>query len=510
MRVLTHEQLLQSVRADKAIHEIWRQSRLSATVWERDCLPALRRYAEFVQLLPASEAHHHAHAGGLLSHTIEMLLAAMTWRNGHLLPAGAPIEVIDAQRDEWTYVVFFGALLHDIAKPMTDLRILWRARTMAEPTRWMPLAGSLPQVTQGRAGPEYLVEFAPKSTRDYSAHSRLAMMLLPGIAPASAMTFMARQPTAFEALNQYLTGQDKDSLLAQIIRKADRASTERALLSGSKARFGTATAVPLVDLLMQAIGAMLREGTTLPLNRSGAAGWAFDGSVWFVAKRLADAVRAWIKAHAPDEPVPGETKNDRLFDTWQEYGCIQRNPVTGQAVWYVTVHGQGSEGGEATDEEGQAPEQGAYEHSLTMLRFPLAKLYADAAHYPADMRGRIEVHARRKPGVAGEDAADSAPALDGPDALNGPVGAAVANDTAPAARNASSSPAQAPKRSGKAQGAKPKAEWAVREPAFNKPKAHAPAAPPQAPTEPPINPGRARARRDTAARGRRAVARRRR
>ena len=396
LRVLDHAELLRNVQADKATREIWRQSRVSAQIWERDFAPALHRYAEFVQLVPASEAHHHAHAGGLLSHTIEVTLAAMNWRNGHLLPAGAPIEVIDAQRDAWTYVVFFAALLHDIAKPMTDLRIQWQSSDMADPIRWLPLAGSLPQVTAGRVRPEYLIEFAPKSSRDYSAHSRLAMMLLPSIAPATALGFLARHPQAFEALNQYLTGQDKESLLAQIVRKADRASTERSLLSGSNARLPTATAVPLIDLLMEAIGSMLRQGA-LPLNRSGAAGWVHDGSIWFVAKRLADSVRDWIRTHAPDESVPGEAKNDRLFDAWQEYGCIRINPASGQAIWYATVHGSCDEAGDAEGNGQSVPkEPSSYQHSLTMLRFPLEKLYADPTQFPVEMRGHIEVQANRK------------------------------------------------------------------------------------------------------------------
>ncbi|MCR6480974.1 TraI domain-containing protein [Variovorax sp. ZS18.2.2] len=406
LRVLDAEQLLRCIQADKAIGEIWRQSRLSSEVWERDCLPALRNYAEFVQLAPASESHHHAHVGGLLSHTMEMVLAAMTWRNGHFLPAGKPIEAIDAQRDEWTYVVFFAALLHDVAKPMTDLRLSWRSTDMADALRWVPMAGSLSEVSRSRRNPEYLVEFAPKSQRDYSAHSRLAMMLLPRIAPASALSFMARQPEAFDALNRYLSGQDTESLLARIVRKADQASTQRALLTGSKARFSTSNSVPLVDLLMQAIGSMLRAGTSLPLNRTGAAGWIHNGSMWFVAKRLADAVRAWIKTHAPDEAVPGETKNDRFFDTWQEYGCIEPNPVSGQAIWYVTVHGRGAEESGATDDDASGGEddgdsgstdlaQGAYSHSLSMLRFPLSKLFDNPAAYPPAMRGHIEVHAKR-------------------------------------------------------------------------------------------------------------------
>lgn len=96
-----------------------------------------------------------------------------------------------------------------------------------------------------------------------------------------------------------------------------------------------------------------------------------------MAKRLADAVRSWIKQHAPDERIPGDSKNDRLFDTWHEYGCILVNPHTGQAIWYVTVWGDV----EHEDEAGQG-DGAAYSHSLSMLRFPLEKLYDDASQYP--------------------------------------------------------------------------------------------------------------------------------
>jgi len=54
----------------------------------------------------------------------------MTWRNGHFFPEAAPVEEVDAQRDEWTYVVFFAALLHDIGKIMTDLRVSWSCQDM--------------------------------------------------------------------------------------------------------------------------------------------------------------------------------------------------------------------------------------------------------------------------------------------------------------------------------------------------------------------------------------------
>ncbi|GEM_PF-657895 len=397
LRVLTSDQLLAVVRAEKAVDAMWRQSHQSREVWERDLLPALHRYAAFVQLMPASEAHHHAHAGGLLSHTIEMVLAALTWRNAMLLPGGSQIEEIDAQRDQWSYVVFFAALLHDIAKPMTDLRIQWRCDGMADSIRWTPAGGSLVQITARRAAAEYLVDFTPKSQRDYSAHGKLAQLLLPRIAPESALVFLAQTPAAMDALEQYLSGQDRESLVAQLVRRADQASTQRALLSGHKGRFPTSKSKPLIDLLMQAITSMLQAGTELPLNRSGGAAWVFEGAIWFVAKRLADSVREWIKRNEPDEAVPGDSKNDRLFDTWQDYGVIDLNPATGQAIWHVTVQGEASEA---------AADRGGYEHDLAMLRFPLAKVFSHESKYPAPMQGRLVLRQKRKD-EAGEGGASA-------------------------------------------------------------------------------------------------------
>lgn len=405
LRVLSAQELLQVVQAEHALREIWRKSRLSRPAFERDCLAAVHRYAEFVQLLPASEAHHHAHVGGLLTHTLEMLLAAMSWRNAHLLPENSPIEVIDAQRDEWTLVVFHAALLHDIGKVLTDLRITWRGKDM-DAVRWVPLAGALNDLAQGWTQAEYLVQFAPKVDRDYSGHSRTAMLLLQRIASPAALAILARQPQAFDALHHYLGGADTDSLLARIVRQADMASARHSLALGSRARFATSQAVPLVDLLMMSMKSMLRAGTVLPLNRSGAAGWVHEGAIWFVAKRLADAVREWIKKHEPEAGIPGEAKNDRLFDTWQEHGCILPNPHTGQAVWYVTVHGHalpdaevaldtGAAEDDARMAEQECPNPGAYSHSLTMLRFPLERLYEDPGQHPPAMHGTIEVHAKR-------------------------------------------------------------------------------------------------------------------
>ena len=374
-RVLSGEDLLQHCNAQATLAEIRRQSRLAPDVFDRDLRSALVAYAEFVQLAPASESHHHAHPGGLLAHTLEVILVALRLRNGYLLPLHAPTELIDQQRDHWTFAVFLAALLHDIGKIMTGLRLQVRDAPKAPIRRWLPLSGAL---TQSRAT-EYRIGFAPAAERDYLAHKKLALVLLQGIVTPNALAFLGRESLVLESLTQFLGAEDKPTdaaadgarALADIVKQADRHSVAHNLQHGPRDRFASATAVPLIERLMAAMRTLLAQGTALPLNRDGAAGWVFDGAIWFVAKRLADSVRAMLQKDGLDDGIPGPTKNDRLFDAWQDYGALEVNPATGQAIWYVEVAGDG------------------YAHRLAMLKFPLHKVFDDAARYPAPMLGTI-------------------------------------------------------------------------------------------------------------------------
>lgn len=422
LAVLTSDQLLQVTGAGQLLEHLERRSCLATPVFDRDLLPAVHRFAEFVQLMPASESHHHANVGGLLAHAMETTYHALVLRAGHLLPRNGGAEIVDAQRDYWTYAVFIAALLHDVGKPMTDLRVDMARPGASEPSRWLPLSGSLNECQ----AEQYAVKFAPKAERDYGSHAKLGTALMMRIVPASALSFMGRSPDVLQELTQYLAGEAKQGAIAEIVSKADQLSTKNNLEGGSRARFASARSVPLVEQLMSALQDMLRQGGVLPLNRDGAAGWVYDGAVWFVAKRLADAVREHIVARARDEAgIPGEAKNDRLFDCWQEYGQITPNPETKQAIWHVVVHGEDGDG---------------YSHSLSVLRFPLEKVWTDEpGAFPPPMSGRIEVVRKRRAevddGHGAEDAgratsADSA-AMEAP---TKPPSAAAVADGIPAPR----------------------------------------------------------------------------
>ena len=355
---------------------------LDHVLFTKDCLPVIHRAAEWVQLLPASESHHHAHPGGLMLHMMESVLHATRFREGVMLPVGAPVEEMPARKHRWTYGVFLAALLHDIGRPIADINVrIYRPGKTAE--KWHPLAGSMLEQNVS----QYTLDFEIRS-RNYELHKKLPIVLFQRLVPANVLAWLAEDAQLMSELTSYLSGDDEyKGALREIITRADSESVKVNLMQGPRTRFATAKSVPLIERLMQALRMMLEEQGRISLNRPGAQGFVYDDSIWFVSKRLADDVRSFLQERESSEGIPGKDKNDRLFDTWQEYGALIPTPEH-RAVWQATV---------SLDE--------GWEQPLTLLRFPLEKLYPSAARYPQAIRGKIIPAEKGAPPI--EDAEDA-------------------------------------------------------------------------------------------------------
>lgn len=373
LSVLSPDALTRHLGAQALIDAIRVKTGLAPANFEQDYGQTLHRFTAFAQLLPASESHHHAQPGGFLLHALETANIALHLRRTQVLPPGVAPEDIQRREHRWTFGVFLSALLHDVGKPLADLHVVI-AKCRSEAT-WSPLAGDMAACGAIR----YQVIFdaaahvstGQPGSRDYTAHQRLGVFLMQRLVPQSTLAWLAEDAELLAQLTAFLAGEDKTGALARIVIEADRESVRRNLLEGPRTRFARARAVPLIERLMEALRRMLAEGGRLPLNRPGAAGFVADGCIWFVSKRLADEVRAYLAAFESAAGIPGPEKNDRLFDVWQEYGALIPNPVTGGAIWWVRVRMEG------------------FDQVLTLLRFPLDRLYAEAERYPAGFAGQV-------------------------------------------------------------------------------------------------------------------------
>lgn len=321
----------------------------------------LHNFASFVQQLPASEAHHHRDAGGLLQHGLDTALKALTIRRGVLLPTGATSEHLANKQDVWTYATATAALLHDLGKPVVDQAVaLFDADGQAAGS-WNPLAGPIPATAAA-----YAVSFV--RGRRYRLHPRLPPLLVQFIVPPIGLEWITKDLDVFEAWLATISGGDSEFAgeLGQIIKQADGLSVAADL---APARAQTVTAGHAPRSLGERLAVALRhlvDSQAFPLNRPGAAGWVIGDDLWLVSKRVLDALRDQLAQDSGGGTAP---RNERLMDELQQHGIVMSNGD--RAIWAATV------------------ELAGWQQRLTLLRVPVARLWIDPASRPAAVVGRV-------------------------------------------------------------------------------------------------------------------------
>jgi integrating conjugative element relaxase (TIGR03760 family) len=366
IEIQSAQALLDATGTSALVEEIRTLLGLNPQNYEEDVLCVLHRYAEFVQLLPASESHHHAQPGGLLEHTLEVAVNALKIRQGYKLPLQAAVEDQIRLGAVWSYGILIAALLHDIGKPVSDVVVQLYGVDAAQPLlRWNGLAGSM--LDQSKVS-HYSVTFP--SNKSYAVHARLPITLIQSMLANRSRAWLATDPALFNELVQYLDGQPlAGSIISEIVSKADSLSVARNLKAGSRVRFSSSRTPPLIERLMGGLRALLIEGL-VPFNRPGAAAFVdADGEhIWLVAGTAANQVRDLLNSREQraGQSLGLPTDNARFFDTWSEYGALVIPPAEfGRgSVWWVRVEFEG------------------WQKILTMLKFPLNKLFADGQRPP--------------------------------------------------------------------------------------------------------------------------------
>lgn len=337
--------------------------------------PLFLHHADYCQELPASEAHHHCYPGGALRHGIEVALNAMKLRRKMLLPVGATAEELAAKQDRWTYAVVSAALFHDFGKPLTDLIVEMLDQDGKYLGTWRPWRGAMGE--QGCAA--YRMQY--RRDRRHGLHERVPAFHLHRLMPLPGLEWIAEDLDVFQEWSAAMVGLwDQAGAIGKIVQEADARSVAEDL-AGEHRQTPGARQKPLHQRLMTGLRYLLDQGE-LPLNARGAAGWVDRESLWLVSKRTLDALRE----HLEQEGHGGiPQRNDRLMDALQQSGCLI--PNDDKAIWHVRV---------IADSWPKAAE-------LTVLRFPLDKVWPDPTAAPAPFEGSVIVDGESEPAVGVDD-----------------------------------------------------------------------------------------------------------
>jgi hypothetical protein len=381
--VLSFVQLVELTQTQGLLSRIQSDSGLNALTWNELIQPVIERTAEFVQQLPASEADHHAQPGGLWIHMLEVAHHAVASRRGKQLPPHGDAEGRHEVLHIWTVGVLLGALLHDIGKPVSDLKVTLFSPANPNGQIWRAMLGAMPDIGAHAYAVDFPTAAERAATGGYEAHKRLSVTLLQRMLPARTQQWLHGDAGLVDTLIEHLSGDGvaapldgsssaKSNIITTLVKHAEMSSVSANKASGSRVRFASAQVVPMIELLMSALRRMLAEGS-LALNKPGSPGYVIGGDVWFYSKSLCDKLREYLTATDPERSKRLPTDNTRWFDELQAYGAIV--PNGDKAIWHVML-----------ELPGMKPDK-----PQTLIRFALAKLFASPERYPIDCGGTITV-----------------------------------------------------------------------------------------------------------------------
>ena len=345
--------LLATPRRQKLLEHIWQRTSVSRDQFATLYRAPLERYAELVQHFPASESHHHAYAGGMLDHGLEIVAYALKLRQSHLLPAGATPEAQAAQAEAWTAGIAYAALLHDIGKIAVDLHVEY-----ADGTVWHPWHGPLRRPYR----------FRYRTDREYRLHSAATGLLYARLLDPDIFDWLSGYPDLWAALLYVLAGQyEHAGTLGELVIQADQASVAQEL-GGDPGKALAAPRHALQRKLLDGLRYLLRE--EFKLNQPQASdGWLTQDALWLVSKTVSDKLRAHLLSQGIDG-IP--SNNTAVFNVLQDHGIVLATP-DGKAIWKATV----------TSDTG-------WSNSFTFLKLSPAMIW-EAADRPAPFAGRVQV-----------------------------------------------------------------------------------------------------------------------
>lgn len=194
--------------------------------------PPLKRFVDYIHLLPASKNHHHRAAGGLLRHSLEVALYAGMSAGGRVFGAEETMKVRTKMRRQYIYAAFILGLGHDIGKAFSDMVVTSRA----DNSIWNPYTQSLVDWCRDHV-PEhqrYLVRFNQK--RRHKHHEVFSTFALHYILGPEVIEFLTANGSIMEPLESVIavtsdTGRIKQfsnaDELAKILKLAEKKSCDR-------------------------------------------------------------------------------------------------------------------------------------------------------------------------------------------------------------------------------------------------------------------------------------------
>jgi len=272
-------------------------------------MPAMTRLATLVQMLPASQAHHHRGAGGMLRHSLEVGLWALQQTEGKLIRGVVTPQQRRVIEPRWKLTVFLAGICHDLGKIVTDVSVTDRANAV----RWRPYKHGLYDWATAHNIDNYFLHWNEGRGKKHVSVSSTLMHLVVG---QESMDWISDGSTdAWVWLNESLNNNPgATNQIHNFVVKADQLSVERDLKGMGVAMAGYEIGVPVERYLTDIMRRLVQEGIWR-INEPSARIWNLDGTTYLVWPMAGEEIARRTK----DEDIPGLPKTaDGILDMMVE------------------------------------------------------------------------------------------------------------------------------------------------------------------------------------------------
>ena len=286
--------------------QLAQSAKVTKAAFDEHYKSAVYRFASFVHLLPASQAHHHRGAGGLLRHSLEVGLWALREADKMLLlelckTPGHRREI----EPRWLLTAFLAGLCHDIGKPATDVMV----RNHASTKQWNPIERSLWEWADREGIDAYFLEWQSGRAKH---HVAITGALAKNIITEKTLAWISSEsPQLFVWLMETLNGTPGNTNpLYDIVIKADQKSVERDLKSMGAVMAGYDLGVPVERTITDIMRRLIRQGIW-SVNEPGAKVWNIDGNIYLVWPTSGQDIATQVH----QDGIPGVPRNaDSILD----------------------------------------------------------------------------------------------------------------------------------------------------------------------------------------------------
>lgn len=284
--------------------------------FEKDMLSLVRRYAEYVHLLPATADNHFSGAGGLFRMGLEIAFFALQGTDSQIFSGRSTITDRRNLEPRWRYATFIAGLCSEIHRTLSHLIVIDE-----KGNEWPPYLFSLDAWFHKANVSRYFLRWIPNAAESRS----IGVFALPHIIPSETLSYLSEGNTVIVPhMMACISGMSvyrEHNIIDELVRRSAANVIDRDLRSSAHRYGKPQLGSHLERYLIDAMRRLLSSNTAWVPNEPKSRLWYTTSGLYVVWPHAATDIRKLLEA----DKLPGIPKApETILEILADAGVVER------------------------------------------------------------------------------------------------------------------------------------------------------------------------------------------